>query len=158
MQIDLPEVIAEVKTEFERYEQALVSNDIAALNEMFRNDARTIRYGVNENLYGYGEIAAFRAARSPLGVTRTLSRTVINSYGRDHALASTLLWLPPDVAESAQRASPRSGLSCHAACAARLEPSYGHLQGRRAITGQAPSIVAGGRACSAAPDFARPRV
>jgi hypothetical protein len=48
MQIDLPEVIAEVKTEFELYEQALVSNDIATLNEMFRNDARTIRYGINE--------------------------------------------------------------------------------------------------------------
>ena len=92
MQIDLPEVIAEVKTEFERYEQALVSNDIATLNEMFRNDARTIRYGLNENLYGYGEIAAFRAARSPLGLARTLSRTVISSYGRDHALASTLYY------------------------------------------------------------------
>jgi hypothetical protein len=92
MQIDSPEVIAEVKTEFELYEQALVSNDIATLNEMFRNDARTIRYGINENLYGYAEIAAFRAARSPLGLARTLSRTVISSYGRDHALASTLYY------------------------------------------------------------------
>jgi Protein of unknown function (DUF3225) len=68
MQVDLPEVIAEVKTEFERYEQALVSNDVAILNEMFRKDVRTIRYGVNENLYGHAEIAAFRAARSPLGL------------------------------------------------------------------------------------------
>jgi AtzH-like len=90
MLIDLPEVIAEVKSEFERYEQALVSNDIATLNEVFRNDARTIRYGLDENLYGYAEIAAFRAARSPLGLARTLSRTVISSYGRDHAVASTL--------------------------------------------------------------------
>jgi hypothetical protein len=90
MLIDLPEVIAEVKSEFERYEQALVSNDIATLNEVFRNDARTIRYGLDENLYGYAEIAAFRAARSPLGLPRTLSRTVITSYGRDHAVASTL--------------------------------------------------------------------
>jgi hypothetical protein len=90
MQSDLPEVIAEVKTEFERYEQALVLNNVATLNEMFRNDARTIRYGLNENLYGYAEIAAFRAARSPVGLARTLSRTVISSYGRDHALASTL--------------------------------------------------------------------
>jgi hypothetical protein len=90
MQIDLPEVIAEVKTEFERYEQALVSNHVDSLNAMFRNDARTIRYGVNENLYGYAEIAAFRTARSPHGLARTLSKTVISSYGRDHALASTL--------------------------------------------------------------------
>ena len=90
MQSDLPEVITEVKTEFERYEQALVLNNVATLNKMFRNDARTIRYGLNENLYGYAEIAAFRAARSPVGLARTLSRTVISSYGRDHALASTL--------------------------------------------------------------------
>lgn len=89
MQIDLPEVIADVKTEFGRYEQALVSNDVATLNEMFRNDARTIRYGVNENLYGYAEIAAFRGARSP-DLARTLSRTVITSYGHDHAVISTL--------------------------------------------------------------------
>jgi hypothetical protein len=92
MEIDLPEVIAEVKTEFERYEQALVSNDVGSLNGMFRNDARTIRYGLNENLYGYAEIAAFRAARSPHSLVRTLSRTVISSYGRDHAVASTLYY------------------------------------------------------------------
>jgi Protein of unknown function (DUF3225) len=92
MEIDLPEVIAEVKIEFERYEQALVANDLATLNGMFRNDACTIRYGVNENLYGYADIAAFRAARSPYGLARTLSRTVISSYGRDHALASTLFY------------------------------------------------------------------
>jgi hypothetical protein len=92
MEIDLPEVIAEVKAEFERYEKALVSNDIGALNETFRNDTRTIRYGVNENLYGFAEIAAFRAARSSRGLARTLSKTVISSYGRDHAVASTLYY------------------------------------------------------------------
>src|SRR6516162_3611548 len=92
MENDLRDVIAEVKTEFERYEQALVSNDVVALNRLFHNDPRTIRYGGSENLYGYGEIAAFRAARSPLGLARTLSRTVISSYGRDHALASTLYY------------------------------------------------------------------
>jgi hypothetical protein len=90
MQCDLPEVIAEVKAEFERYEQALVSNDVATLNAIFHNDSRTIRYGGSENLYGYAEIATFRAARSPMGLARTLSRTVISSYGRDHAVASTL--------------------------------------------------------------------
>ena len=90
MENDLRDVIAEVKTEFERYEQALVSNDVVALNKLFHNDPRTIRYGSSENLYGYSEIAAFRAARSPLGLARALSRTVISSYGRDCAVASTL--------------------------------------------------------------------
>ncbi len=67
MQIDLPEVVAEVKAAFERYEQALVSNDVATLDALFHNDPRTIRYGGAENLYGYAEIQAFRAARSPAG-------------------------------------------------------------------------------------------
>jgi hypothetical protein len=90
MEIDLPEAVAEVKAAFERYEQALVANDVATLNELFRNDPRTIRYGAAENLYGYAEIAAFRESRSPVGLARILSRTVISTYGRDYAVASTL--------------------------------------------------------------------
>jgi hypothetical protein len=90
MEVDLPEVIAEVSAAFERYEQALVSNDVTTLDSMFRRDARTIRYGVGENLYGYEEVAAFRAGRSPLYLVRTRSRTVITTYGRDFAVASTL--------------------------------------------------------------------
>ncbi len=90
MEIDLPEVVAEVRAEFDRYEAALNANDVATLDAMFHNNPRTIRYGGTENLYGYAEIAAFRAARSPAGLARTLSRTVISTYGRDHAVASTL--------------------------------------------------------------------
>jgi hypothetical protein len=90
MEIDLPEVVAEVTAEFERYERALIANDVAALDGIFHNDPRSIRYGGGENLYGYGEIEAFRAARSPAGLARTLSKTVITTYGRDFAVASTL--------------------------------------------------------------------
>jgi hypothetical protein len=90
MDIDLPDVVAEVKAAFDRYEQALVTNDVATLDALFRQDSRTIRYGASENLYGYGEIKAFRAARSPAGLARTLSKTVITTYGRDFAVASTL--------------------------------------------------------------------
>jgi len=88
-----PDVIAEVRAAFEAYERALVSNDVGALNAMFRNDPRTIRFGATENLFGYDEIKAFRAARSPEGLARTLSRTVITAYGRDIAVASTLFHL-----------------------------------------------------------------
>jgi hypothetical protein len=90
MEIDLPEVVAEVTAAFRRYEAALVSNDVATLDELFRKDSRTIRYGGAEILYGYKEIAAFRAARSSVGLARTLSKTAISTYGRDHAVASTL--------------------------------------------------------------------
>ena len=90
MEIDLPEVVAEVRAAFERYERALVSNDVATLDAIFRNDDRTIRYGGAEILYGYTEIAAFRAARPAVNLQRTLARTVITTYGRDFAVASTL--------------------------------------------------------------------
>jgi hypothetical protein len=90
MDIDLPDVVAEVRAAFERYEQALVTNDIATLNTLFHDDPRTIRYGMGENLYGHAEIREFRAARSPIGLARTRSRTVISTYGGDFAVASTL--------------------------------------------------------------------
>jgi hypothetical protein len=90
MDIDLPEVVAEVRAAFERYERALVSNDVEALDAIFRDDPRTVRYGATENLYGYDEIRKFRAGRSPVGLMRTLSNTVITTYGRDYAVASTL--------------------------------------------------------------------
>jgi hypothetical protein len=92
MQIDLPEVLAEVTAEFARYEKALVSNDVAVLDELFRADPRTLRYGVGENLYGYDSIMAFRAARSPIGLGRRTDKTVITTYGRDTAVASTLFY------------------------------------------------------------------
>jgi hypothetical protein len=94
MDVDLPEVVAEVRAAFERYEKALVVNDVDTLDELFRQDERTIRYGIRENLYGHKEVAAFRAGRSPIGLDRTTSRTVITTYGRDCAVASTLSHRP----------------------------------------------------------------
>ena len=90
MDIDLPDVVAEVTAAFEAYERALVSNDVKALDAMFHDDPRTVRFGGAENLFGYAQIKAFRAARSPAGLARTLSKTVITAYGRDVAVASTL--------------------------------------------------------------------
>jgi hypothetical protein len=95
MDIDLPHIVAEVTAAFQRYERALMANDVATLNEIFCNDPRTIRYGVGENLYGHAEIAGFRAARSPVGLARTISRTVITTYGRDMGVASTLFHRTP---------------------------------------------------------------
>jgi 1-carboxybiuret hydrolase subunit AtzH-like protein len=92
MDVDLPDVIAEVSAAFARYERALVSNDVATLNELFRDDARTLRYGIGENLYGHNAIKSFRAARSPIGLARRTGGTVITTYGRDTAVASTLFY------------------------------------------------------------------
>ena len=76
-----------MRAAFERDEQALVSNDVRTLDAMFHDDPRTIHYGRRS---GHKEIKAFRAARSPMGLARVLSKTVITTFGRDHAVASTL--------------------------------------------------------------------
>ena len=90
MEINQPDVVAEVAAAFARYEAALVGNDVATLDALFWDSAEVIRYGVSENLYGTSEIAAFRAARPSAGLARSLSRTVITTFGRDFATAATL--------------------------------------------------------------------
>ena len=90
MVIDDPAVKAEVEAAFRAYEVALTTNDVATLEALFRDDPRTIRYGVGENLYGMDAIRAFRRARSPVGLERVLAQTVITTYGRDVATAMTL--------------------------------------------------------------------
>ena len=94
MDINIPEVLREVEGEFARYEKALVENDVEALDGFFHDHPLSIRYGGGENLHGYAEIKAFRAARSPAGLARSLERTVITTYGRDLAMASTLFRRP----------------------------------------------------------------
>jgi hypothetical protein len=86
--INLPDVAAEVREAFERYERALTGNDIGELDALFWQSPHTVRYGGGENLYGIEAIAAFRAARSPKGLARTLTRVVITTFGRDFATAN----------------------------------------------------------------------
>ncbi|UGA50190.1 MULTISPECIES: oxalurate catabolism protein HpxZ [Dickeya] len=88
-EINLPDVLAEITAAFYRYEKALTGNDIEVLDELFWHDERTVRYGASENLYGIEQIREFRAARPSAGLDRRLQNTVITSYGRDMAVAST---------------------------------------------------------------------
>ncbi|WPB58276.1 oxalurate catabolism protein HpxZ [Xylophilus sp. GOD-11R] len=90
MLVNDPTVLAEVRQAFERYEAALVSNDLDGMDACFWHDGRTIRYGIAENLHGIEEIRAFRSGRSPVGLQRVLSRTEITTFGTDSATASTL--------------------------------------------------------------------
>ena len=89
LDINLKEIVTEVSAAFQRYEQALVSNDVAVLDELFWNSPHTLRFGVNENLFGYEAIASFRANRTPINLTRKLMNTVITTYGRDFATVNT---------------------------------------------------------------------
>ncbi len=89
METDIPEVVAEVTAAFRRYEQALVTNNVAVLDELFWQDPRVLRYGATEVLHGWEELTAFRAARPSRGLARTLGRTEIHAFGRDFAVANT---------------------------------------------------------------------
>jgi hypothetical protein len=88
-EINLPEVVAEITAQFNRYETALVGNDVQTLDSLFWNSPHTLRFGATENLYGYEAIASFRAGRSPLNLARTLTNTRITTFGRDLAVANT---------------------------------------------------------------------
>jgi hypothetical protein len=88
MEINIPEVLAEVIAQCDRYERALVTNDVAVLDELFWNSPHTLRYGVTENLYGYATICEFRAARPAQGLERTVLKNLITTYGRDFATAN----------------------------------------------------------------------
>lgn len=89
MDINLPDVHAEVEAVFALYERALTSNDVELLDELFWPSPYTVRYGTGENLVGIDAIRAFRASRSPVGLARTLRHTVITTFGRDFATAMT---------------------------------------------------------------------
>ena len=98
MEINLPEVLAEVKAAFARYEDALVHNKVEVLDELFWDSPHTLRYGATENLYGYQAIQDFRAGRPSTGLMRSLQNTVITSYGRDFATANTEFLRPNSTA------------------------------------------------------------
>ena len=85
MEINKPAVLAEITKQFNRYQQAIIDNDIAVLNELFWNNTLTLRYGTGENLYSHSEIAAFRGARDPRSVQRIVGKSVVTSYGHDAA-------------------------------------------------------------------------
>jgi len=88
MNVNIPEIVADLKSTFGKYEKAINDNDVSVLNEMFWDSPHTVRYGVAEQLYGHAEIAGFRAARSTTDLRRELLKVVITTYGRDFGTAS----------------------------------------------------------------------
>ncbi|HKI98190.1 MAG TPA: oxalurate catabolism protein HpxZ [bacterium] len=88
MKINDPEVVAEVTAAFERYETALMANDVATLNELFWDSPHTLRYGVWENLYGHAAIAAYRGSVPGGAPQRVNGRTEITTFGHDFAVVN----------------------------------------------------------------------
>ena len=87
MDVNRREVVAEITAEFESYEEALMANDVDALDGFFWRDPQTIRFGLGDASYGHDEIAAARRRGS--AADRSLERTVITSYGDSYGTADT---------------------------------------------------------------------
>lgn len=85
MDINRPDVLAEVTAAFDRYEAALMANDVATLDELFWDSPHTLRYGAGENLYGIEAIRSYRHARPTTGLARAILRTQITTYGDSFA-------------------------------------------------------------------------
>jgi hypothetical protein len=83
MQINDPEVIAELRILYPLYESALVNNDVETLTNMFWASPYVIRFGAGENLYGLDEIEAFRKSRPAVNLARRVVRLEIVSFGKD---------------------------------------------------------------------------
>lgn len=84
--VNLPEVVAEVRALFERYEQALIDKDVDVLDATFWRSPHTIRYAMSEHGYGFDAIHAHRVARPPgPGIKERRIRLEILTLGRDLA-------------------------------------------------------------------------
>lgn len=88
-EINLVQVVAEVKSVFEAYEAALISNNLAILDQLFWHSEMVVRFGISENLYGIEAIRAFRKARETTALRRELFNTIITTFGLDFATATT---------------------------------------------------------------------
>jgi Protein of unknown function (DUF3225) len=85
MLINDPATVSELRELYPRYEEALVSNDVETLIDMFWASPYVARFGPAESLYGIGEIEAFRKARPPVNLARTIQRLDIVAFGTDLA-------------------------------------------------------------------------
>jgi hypothetical protein len=105
MQINDPIAVAEVTKAFYAYENALMSDDIPAMDGLFYESDQTVRYGVGEVLYGIEEIREFRKGRggSP---QRKLGRVAITTYG-DTAVINAEFFRVPSSSEAVGQ--PRRG-------------------------------------------------
>ena len=88
LEINLPAPLAELNHAFDVYEDALIHNKVDILDALFWNSVHTLRYGAKENLFGYAEIKAFRAARPGINLARDIVDRHIVTFGETMGVAN----------------------------------------------------------------------
>jgi hypothetical protein len=86
VEVDIPDVVAEVRAAFVAYEEALVAHDLAALDAAFWDDPRVVRFAFGDVQAGPVAIAADRRARPKPTGARRMSRLELTTFGRDAAV------------------------------------------------------------------------
>ena len=89
LEIDRPDVVAEVRAAFVAYEDALVAHDLDRLDTAFWADPRVIRYGVADAQRGPADVAEWRRDTGPVARDRVLHDTQITAFGNDVAIVWT---------------------------------------------------------------------
>jgi hypothetical protein len=100
--VNEPAVVASVLGTFERYETALVANDLDALDEFMWWDERLVRVGVDDRQDGFAEVSAFRREQVRQTPARTLQDTVVVTFG-DHTAVITTSFVPTDGSPSGRQ-------------------------------------------------------
>jgi hypothetical protein len=88
LETDIPEVVAEVRAAHERYEVALVTNDLQGLDELFWNDPKSLRFGPNGTLIGHKAISTYRRANVGPAPKRQVQLVHVVTFGTDFAVTN----------------------------------------------------------------------
>ncbi|GGM07349.1 AtzH-like domain-containing protein [Dactylosporangium sucinum] len=94
MELNRPDVVAEVTQCFVDYEKALTAGDVRALTEAFWSSPLVSRFGIADRQTGAAALAAWRASQPPLPPGRRLFDTVVTTFGTDLATVTTLFDYP----------------------------------------------------------------
>lgn len=103
-EVNRPDVVAEVRAVFERYEAALLANDLDVLDELFWQSEHTERIGLRDRQHGFATVRAARRALPRQTPPRTLRELVITTFDDCMAVVTTE-FVPDDGATPVGRQS-----------------------------------------------------
>jgi hypothetical protein len=92
--LNIPQVVAEVREVFDRYEAALLAHNVEAINDFFLDNPVTVRLGIEEHGYGIHAIRNYRRRAQPVAANRRLQHTVISTIGTASASVTTEFVVP----------------------------------------------------------------
>jgi hypothetical protein len=94
-EVNRREVVAEVRSVFERYEAALVDNDLDVLDELFWDSTHTERFGLSDRQRGFAAVQSARRTVTRQTPPRTLRDLVIITFD-DHTAVVATEFVPDD--------------------------------------------------------------